>query len=82
MSGVVAKGRAARAHGHGGLIVRERCKSLLLSRGVQLARRILLLEVSESHLVMLGVLRRYVIVEARGLYGSSRVIEPKEGWCT
>ena len=83
VSGVVAKWRAARARPrHNVLIVRERCESLLLSCGVQVARRVLLLELSESHFVMLGLLRCYMIVEACGLYGSSRVIESKEGRCT
>ena len=54
VSGVIAQGRAARAHRHGGLIVGKRCKSLLLSCGVEVALRILLLEVSESHFRMLG----------------------------
>ena len=58
VSVVVAEWRAARAHRHCSLVVGERCKGLLLSRGVQVTLRILLLEVSKSHFVMLGLLRR------------------------
>ena len=54
VSGVVAQGRAARAHRHGGLIVGKRCKSLLLSCRVKVTLRVLMLEVSESHFGMLG----------------------------